>query len=347
MKPVSVPNSDFVSVSSTPSSIVKEGDLSCVPDISVIIVSWNSRAFLEECLESLSQGIERHYEVIVVDNDSSDGSPEAVSQKFPWVTLIQSGTNLGFAKANNVGIRQSRGRFIALINSDVKVLPECLDRLAEFMDANHGVGMVGPGIFFGDGRPQSSCRRFPSLWNNACEASGLNTAFPHSQFFAGEHMFYFRYDRTCEVDVLVGCFILARREAVADFGLLDESFFMYAEDIDWNRRAWLAGWKVMFFPGAKAIHYCGGSSRNDPLRFAVAQERSRLMLWAKHLKRHKFIGLVMLSTLGHVVRMLFSMLKVAFGRSCWRRELNIIRKHGECLRVLMDRSLLDLPSRQN
>lgn len=329
---------DAVFVFPAASSIVPRDDELRVPDISVVIVSWNSKAFLEDCLESLAKGHDRPYEVIVVDNDSSDGSP-AVVRRFPWVTLIQSGTNLGFAKGNNLGIRHSRGRYIALINSDVKVLPECLDQLAEFLDANPGVGMVGPRIFSGDGRQQSSCRRFPSLWNNACEIFGLNKLFPQSGFFAGEHMSYFGYDRACEVDVLVGCFVMARRTAVAAFGLLDEDFFMYSEDIDWSRRCRRAGWNVMFYPGAAAIHYCGGSSNNAPLRFAVAQEQSRLQLWRKHMSRKKVLGLIVLATIGYCGRLFWVSIKSILSRADQKEVSDTIEIYFGCLGVLWGKAV--------
>ena len=225
------------------------------PEISVIIVSWNARSFLEECLDSLSRGITRTHEVIVVDNASTDGSPEMVTERFPWVILIQTGENLGFSKGNNIGINRSRGKYLALVNSDVNVLPDCLDQLAAFLDEQRDVGMVGPRVLYGDRRLQSSCRRFPNLWNNSCEVLKLNKLFPKSEFFAGEHMFYFSYNQTREVEVLVGCFILARHHAVKQFGLLDEGFWMYGEDLDWSRRCWQSEWKVMFYPGAEAIHY--------------------------------------------------------------------------------------------
>jgi GT2 family glycosyltransferase len=325
---------DAVFIFPAASSIVPRDDESHVPDISVVIVSWNSKAFLEECIESLAKGHDRPYEVIVVDNDSSDGSPEAVVRRFPWVTLIQSGTNLGFAKGNNLGIRHSRGRYIALVNSDVKVFPACLDQLAEFLDANPGVGMVGPRIFDGAGRQQISCRRFPSLWNNACEVFGLNKIFPHSSFFTGEHMFYFGYDRVREVEVLVGCFVMARRAAVAEFGLLDEDFFMYSEDVDWSRRCRGAGWNVMFYPRAEAIHYCGGSSSKDPLRFALAQEQSRLRLWRKHLSQTEVFGFVMLATIGHCGRLVLATLKGTLNRAEHKRVADAVKKHVGCLGVL-------------
>ncbi|MDB6093010.1 MAG: glycosyl transferase family 2 [Verrucomicrobia bacterium] len=256
--------------------------LSATPDISVIIVSWNASKYLEECLDSLSRGISCAYEVIVVDNASSDGSPDMVEAKFPWVTLIRSNVNLGFSKGNNVGIARSRGKYLALVNSDVNVFPSCLDLLVAFMDKHRDVGMLGPRILFGDRRQQSSCRLFPTLWNNFCEVFYLNKVFPRSKFFSGEHMFYFGFDEVREVEVLVGCFVVARREATDQFGLLDEGFFFYGEDIDWSQRCRDAGWKVMFDPEPVSVHYCGGSTANDPIRFSVAQLKARLQLWAKH-----------------------------------------------------------------
>jgi GT2 family glycosyltransferase len=264
------------------------------PQISVVIVSWNALKYLDECLDSLSRGIVRPYEVLVVDNASSDGSPEMVERNYPWVILIRSATNLGFSKANNIGIKQCRGTYIALINSDVNVFPSCLDNLADFLDQNPSVGLVGPRVMYGDRKQQSSCRHFPSLWNNFCEVFYLNRLFPRSRFFSGEHMFYFPYDRTIEVEVLVGCFIMARRRALDDFGLLDENFFFYGEDLDWSRRCRQAGWKVMFYPGAECIHYCGGSSANDPVRFSVAQLKARVQLWAKYRSKAAQVGLIVL-----------------------------------------------------
>ena len=337
MKTSSSSMTDVGPVSPAPFSIVRRDDELRVPDISVVIVSWNCRTFLEECLESLGCGVDRPYEVIVVDNASTDGSPEAVARRFPWVTLIHSGVNLGFAKGNNLGIRHSRGRYIALVNSDVKVLAGCLDQLAEFLASNPEVGMVGPRIFHGDGRQQSSCRRFPSLWNNACEVFGLNKMFRHSAFFAGEHMFYFSYDRVRDVDVLVGCFIMARRTAVAEFGLLDEEFFLYCEDVDWSWRCGRAGWRVMFYPGAEAVHYCGGSSTNDPLRFTVAQARSRLRLWHKHQSQPMVFGFVMLATIGHGIRIFFATMKGILNRAGRQRTADTVRTRIGCLRVLWGR----------
>ena len=188
-------------------------------DMSVVIVGWNARRYLELCLESLAGAPPRRsMEVLVVDNASSDGSAEMIETRFPWVKLIKSPENLGFAKGNNLAIRQCEGRYIALVNPDVIVFPGCLDALADFLDQNPRVGNVGPRVFEPDMSMQSTCRRFPTLWNNFCSAHPLATTFKSSRLFAGEHMWYFPHDRTLKVDVLVGCFSLIRRKPLTPLG---------------------------------------------------------------------------------------------------------------------------------
>src|ERR1700720_4063027 len=166
-------------------------------DISVVIVGWNAKHYLELCLESLTAAPPRRsMEVIVVDNASADGSAEMIEARFPHVKIIRSSENLGFSKGNNVGIRECQGRYIALVNPDVVVFEGCLDALADFLDENPKVGNVGPRVFNPDMTQQSTCRRSPTLWNNFCSATGLESIFRGSRFFAGEHMFYFPHDRT-------------------------------------------------------------------------------------------------------------------------------------------------------
>ena len=253
-------------------------------DISVVILSWNDKQYLEVCLRSLLDArLSRTMEIIVVDNASTDGSPEMVEALFPAVKIIRNAENLGFSKGNNVGVKASRGKYVYLLNSDVKVFVGCLDALADYLDQNPRVGMVGPKILNRDLTHQSSCRRFPTLWNNFCEVAGLAKVFAGSRIFSGEHMFYFKGHRLMDVDVLVGCFWTIRREAVNEFGLLDEGFFMFAEDLDWCKRFWEAGWRVVFYPEAQAIHYRGGSStKKDAVWLALTQQRSVLRYWKKH-----------------------------------------------------------------
>ena len=309
-------------------------------DISVVIVAWNARHYLELCLKSLEDAPpNRSMEVLVVDNASSDGSAEMIETKFPWVKLIKSPENLGFSKGNNVAIRRAQGHYIALVNPDVIVFPGCLDALADFMDQNPKAGNVGPRVLNPDMSMQSTCRRFPTLWNNFCSATGLATKFKNSRFFAGEHMFYFPHDRTLPVDVIVGCFSFIRREALDSVGLLDEGLFMYGDDVDWCRRARKAGWEVVFYPGAKAIHDRGKTTAPYPVRFAVAQQRSVLHYWYKHHGFWGVLGIRSIMVFHHLLRYSFA---VASGLSRHKQSADgEVKKQvsGACLRELLSGSI--------
>ncbi len=303
--------------------------------ISVVIVSWNARRYLEECLASVyeSMGPDRP-EVIVVDNASTDGSPDMVENRFKDVKLIRCRENLGFAKANNIGIKLCQGRYIALVNSDVKVLGRCLDTLAAFLDQNPKTGLVGPRILNTDLTLQSNCRRFPSLWNNFCSATGLARLPGRYRLFSGEPMLDFDRDQVRSVDVLAGCFWLMRREAIGTVGLLDEGFYIYAEDLDWCRRCWNAGWQVVFCPEAQAIHHRGGSSVNDPVRFAVEQYRALLRYWRKHhgIVGRLFIGVILCC--GLILRYLSAVASRLLGCSASDSRLRMQRASA-CLRTLI------------
>ncbi|MGO8925739.1 MAG: glycosyltransferase family 2 protein [Limisphaerales bacterium] len=257
--------------------------------VSVIIVSWNAREFLLQCLDSISAQAGRYpLEVIVVDNASTDGSPEAVASRYPDVRLVRNSTNLGFAKANNLGVSVSSGRYLCLVNSDVKVLPDCISRLVDYCEENPAVGMAGPRIWGGDGQLQRSCRGFPSLWNIFCCALALDAMFPRCKLFSGYWLSYWPQDSLRPVDILSGCFLLVRRQALAQVGLLDESFFMYGEDMDWCKRFWDHGWQAVFVPSAEAVHYGGASSANAPVRFFLERHRADLQYWQKH---HSSLGI--------------------------------------------------------
>jgi len=251
--------------------------------VSIIIVSWNARDYLMQCLASLFAGACRHpMEVIVVDNASTDGSAESVARDYPGVQLIRNATNLGFARANNIGISAATGKYVCLINSDVKVLPDCINRLVEYQEEHPDVGMVGPRVIGGNGKLQRSCRGFPTVWNMFCRALALDTIFPKIRLFTGYSLRYWPQETCRAVDILSGCFWLVRRQALADVGLLDESFFMYGEDMDWCQRFWKHGWKLAFVPSAEAIHYGGASSANAPVRFYIERHRADLQYWQKH-----------------------------------------------------------------
>jgi hypothetical protein len=272
--------------------------------LSLIIVSWNAKAFLLKCLQSVSQeATQCDSEIIVVDNASTDGSAALVKKQFPQMKLITNDTNLGFAKGTNIGIRQSKGKYICLINSDVVVKKDCISRAARFMDDNARVGILGPRILDADGKVQRSCMGFPTLWNTFCRSFALDSLFPKSKLFGSYLMNYRQHDSTRSVDVINGCFWMVRRAALEEVGLLDERFFIYGEDIDFCRRLHDADWDVVFFPEAEAIHYGGASSDNAPIRFFTEMHRANFQYWQKHHGTLLSRAFLFLTLVHHLVRL--------------------------------------------
>jgi GT2 family glycosyltransferase len=192
---------------------------------------------------------------------------------------------------------------------------------------------------YGDKKMQASCRRFPTLWNTTCQSLYLNKLFPGISFFTGEQMNYFGHDRTREVEILSGCFILARRKSIDEIGVLDEAFWMYGEDVDWCWRCGRSGWKVMFYPEAEAIHYSGGSSAHDPCRYAVALQHARQQLWAKHCSRTAQTGLLLLLAVQAVLRVLAATVGAASKRAKRRVYVERIRVQVACLGALCRRHI--------
>lgn len=273
-------------------------------------------------------------EIIVVDNGSSDGSPEAVRQDFPEVALIETGKNLGFAKGNNVGIRKSQGKHVCLANSDTIVNPNALRRLVDFLDSHDKVGMVAPRILNPDGTIQPSCRNFPTLGGAVSRALALDRLFPHSEALSGSFLPVSAHGHQRDVDVASGCFCVARREALEQVGLLDEDFFMYSEDLDWCRRFRQMGWGIVFHPKAQVVHYGGGSSSNAPTRFSLEQQRADFLYWKKH-RGMVVAGIYRVIVFLHLnLRLIGRILCLALGRGTARHSHQKIREHVACLKDL-------------
>lgn len=310
-----------------------------VPKVSVVIVNWNARKYLLECLGSLASGAYKgELEVIVVDNNSADGSQDAVRQEFPGVKLICNSDNLGFAKANNIGIRQCTGHYIALINSDVNVKKDCITYLVDYLEKNKIVGMVGPRIIGGDGKQQHSCRGFPSVWNMVCRALALDAMFPNSRWTTGYQLPH-RPDNKCsEVDILSGCFWLARRSAVEKVGLLDEAFFIYGEDMDWCKRFWAAGWPLVYVPFTESTHYGGASSANAPQRFFVEMQKADLQYWMKHHSSGTVLVYKAIVLLHHGVRVLGHSVKATLSSEARQSHKHKAACSMACIKWLLTRN---------
>ena len=258
--------------------------------LSVIIVSWNTKRLLTQCLESLACCQDLSLEIIVVDNASCDGTADIVREQFPQVILVENSANLGFARANNIGISRSSGNYLCLINSDVVIPKGCIEAMISYLDKHSDIGMLGPKMLLSDGTIGQSCMRFPTVWNWFCSALALDTIFRNSKVFGSFMMNDFKYDRTQDVDLLTGWFWMLRREALNEVGGLDERFFMYGEDFDWPKRFHNAGWRVVFYHEAAAIHYCGASSSLAPARFYVEMNKANLQYFKKHHGRLAVAG---------------------------------------------------------
>ncbi len=251
-------------------------------DVSVIVVSWNVWSWLAPCLRSIRQALGRlEGEIIVVDNASTDGTPERVREAFPEVRLLINPANRGFPAANNQGMAVARGRYFFLLNPDTVVLDQAIEELVTFADAHPDVGVVGPQLLNPDGSVQSSRRRFPTFWTALFESTWWQPWAPRSIL-----AHYYVLDRPDheiqEVDWVTGAAMLVRREVVERVGPMDEGFFMYAEELDWCRRIRQAGWRVFYYPPAKVIHYGGRSSDQVPALQHLAFQRSKIRYFRKH-----------------------------------------------------------------
>lgn len=269
-------------------------------DLSVIIVNWNTRDLLMRCLASLhqyTQGIS--YEVFVVDNGSTDGSPEMVKQKFPAVCLIANRDNVGFPKANNQAIREAKGRYILLLNSDTALAENAFQKMVGFMDNHPAVGIIGTKLLNPDGSRQYSCDCFPrSPIRLVCDRF-LDLCYPGNSITRQKKIAEWNYDTNFVVDSVVGAVLLIRRATFEEIGLLDEQFFMYAEDIDWCYRAALAGWKI-YYLGEISIYHDNRGSSEPSSEVASRLQKMRAQSLVKFYRKH--YGTIAASIINGIIR---------------------------------------------
>jgi GT2 family glycosyltransferase len=300
--------------------------------VSVIIVVWNAKRYVLECLDSLREHCGGgDAEVIVVDNASTDGTPELIAERFPEFRLIRNTENLGFARANNHGISQSSGEYVCLVNSDVKFTGDCISPMLRYLAENPGVAMVGPKMLSVDGEVRRSTMRFPTVWNNFCRALGLDVAFTKSRVFGGLLMSDFDHQTTRPVEVLNGWFLMLRRSAMERVGLLDPQFFMYGEDLDWCYRFRKAGEKIVFYADAEAIHYGGASSSNAPVHFYLEQCRANWQYCRKHHNGLAQAGFLAAFAIHHSLRLIASGFIYLYSPSRRSQTLAKLKRNLACL----------------
>ncbi len=283
-------------------------------DLAIIILNYNTRDLLADCLSSLrgQQGLD--YSVCVVDNCSPDDSADMVARQFPEVTLIRSPNNNGFAAGNNLGLSacgfptQPQARYALLLNPDTFTPQGTLACMVSFADAHTDVGVVGPKLMLMDGTLDAACRRsFPTPTVSFYRLTGLSHLFPHSRRFGQYNMTYLDIDTQTDVDSVVGACMLMRADAMRKVGLLDEQFFMYGEDLDWCLRIKQEHdgqgrpYRVVYYPGAVVQHVKRASSRRSA-RAQFEFDRAMWLFYRKHYQANTFFALDWLIRIGLALR---------------------------------------------
>ena len=248
--------------------------------LSIVIVSYNVRTFVEQCLDSVqkaSRGID--VEVFVVDNASADDTVEVIGHRYPWVHLIANRSNLGFAGANNIAIRQSVGEYVLLLNTDTVVGEDTLRHSLAFMDAHPEAGGAGVKMHNEDGTVAPESRRaLPTPWVSCLKMLGFTKRY---------YMSHLPWDEPAQIEVISGAFCLLRKKALDEIGLLDEDFFMYGEDIDLSYRLLKGGWQNWYLP-YPIIHYKGKSTQKSDYRYVHIFYQAMLIFFRKHYGHQSF-----------------------------------------------------------
>ncbi|MBQ8050942.1 MAG: glycosyltransferase family 2 protein [Bacteroidaceae bacterium] len=263
-------------------------------DLSVIIVSYNVRYYLEQCLHSVFASRGKHdVEVFVVDNNSTDDSVEYLRPRFPEVHFIENKENLGFSRANNQAIRLAQGRYVLLLNPDTIVTELTFASCIDYLDQHPEVGATGVAMYGANGRFAWESRRgVPTPWASFCKMVGLTTIFPHSRRFGHYYMRYLDRAEANYIEVISGAFNMLRHEALDQVGLLDETFFMYGEDIDLSFRLLQAGWKNAYVP-TPILHYKGESTQKSSYRYVHIFYQAMLIFFDKHFRRrYRLLSLI-------------------------------------------------------
>ncbi|MDB5098752.1 MAG: glycosyl transferase family protein [Cyanobacteria bacterium RYN_339] len=301
------------------------------PDLSILIVNWNTRELLLACLRSITAPAE----IVVVDNASHDGSADAVATEFPGVTLIRNDRNVGFAAANNQAYQACRGRYALLLNSDTLVPPGSLERLTAYMAAHPRVGIVGPRLEYGDGSYQISALRFSRPWDVYYEYARFPRLLQPAAQKAPRRLIPLSETEPTPVEYVMGAALLIRREAVDAIGLMDDAYFMYAEEVDWCFRARAAGWEIMYLPTAVITHLGGQSTAQVPDLMLAYRFASTLRFMRLHYGPAATLGTRALLTVAAIQNTLLALAFRLAGRESqegWRAER---RRNGVVLRTAL------------
>lgn len=260
-------------------------------DVSVIVVNWNTRDLLRDCLKSVYEHTSQlEFEIIVVDNASTDDSCEMVHGLFPQIILIANDTNKGYAAALNQGMRVAQGRYFLILNSDTLICNATIEKTIGYADDHPEAAVIGCQVWEDEETIQMTCFSFPGLLNLVLSVFGFSRFFKYNRFFGREWMLWWRRDEERQVDVVSGMYMLVNKQAIEQVGLMSEDYFLYFEETDWCYRFAQAGWKSLFWPGAKIMHMHGGShsTRQAELAMFIQLHKSNLIYLKKHKSRFQY-----------------------------------------------------------
>lgn len=290
-------------------------------DVSIIIVSYNTKQILRECLESIKNShIKSTYEIIVVDNASSDGSAEMIQKEFQDVILIENKENVGFSKANNIGVQKSQGRLVLFLNSDTVVYDNSIDEVAAFLDKNTQAGAATCRLLLPNGQiDDASHRGFPTPWNAFTHFSRLSKFLPGNKLLGGYNLTWMDMEKVHEIDALAGAYMMVKKQAGDQVGWWDEDFFWYGDDLDFCYRLKQKDWKIYYVPTVKVLHYKGvsGGIKDISKHITKADEATRKkatqarfdamkVFYNKHYKNKYPLIITQLVFIGIRIKKLFS-----------------------------------------
>ncbi|NUM47175.1 MAG: glycosyltransferase family 2 protein [Anaerolineales bacterium] len=310
-----------------PSPTLNEG----LKTLSIVIVNWNTRELLKKCLASIySYPPPGSFEIWVVDNASSDGSVEMVKKDFPEVNLIENRHNPGFAGANNQAIRQSHAEFVLLLNPDTEVLPEALKTMVAFMRASPKVGASGSRVLNPDKTLQTSCYPFPTLFREFWRLFHFDVLWPYGVY----DMHTWPTNTPRKTDVLLGAFILVRKEVIDQIGLMSEDYFMYTEEVDWCYRIKKNNWENYWVPTAQIIHYGGQSTSQVSRQMFIHLYKSKVLYFKKHYGSLSAGVYKIILLMAALLRLALSPFAILFDSPSRKEHLELAHNYRQLVKVL-------------
>lgn len=282
-------------------------------DVSIIIVSYNTSALLDDCIVSIKSQTTVAFEIIVIDNNSTDDTLEMLRTKHPDVIRIENSQNNGFARANNQGMEIARGKYLFMLNPDTVILDGAVDELFGYLEENTDVGICGPKNVGADMKLQLNCDHYPSLWNILVDYLRLGVVFPRTRIFNRTMMRYWTYDEVKEVERMTGCSLMIRRSVIESVGMLDDRFFVYFEETDLCLRVKKAGYRIVFFPEAAIIHFGGKSAMQERKEYVANTTALNYYLPSRYYFFRKHYG--------KASEIVLRVIDIAYGGALWAKNM--------------------------